>query len=73
MPPFDEPSCCRRLAKVCENNLYDHDPYDPDQRHDDPAVQELIREGWLGVWDAPISVADLVNAVRIVRKVDRQS
>lgn len=45
--------------------------YDPNQSHGDPAVQQLINEGWLGVWDEPISVADLENAVRIVRSADR--
>ncbi|MFY1686543.1 hypothetical protein [Plantactinospora sp. WMMB782] len=48
----------------------DLDPYDPDQSHDDPAVQILIHEGWLGVWDHPIGVTDLENGVRQVRTAD---
>lgn len=46
------------------------DPYDPDQTHDDPAVQALIHNGWLGVWDHPIEVADLEAGVRQVRAAD---
>ena len=53
--------------------MSDIDPYDPDQTHDDPAVQKLISEGWLGVWDRPIEVADLENAVRQVREADAKS
>lgn len=47
-----------------------NDPYDPNQTHDDPAVQVLIHDGWLGEWDAPISVADLENAAKSVRTAD---
>lgn len=40
--------------------------------HEDPAVQKLIDEGWLGEWDQPINVQDLVNAVRLVRETDEK-
>jgi hypothetical protein len=46
------------------------DPHDPDQNHNDPAVQALIHDGWLGTWDAPISVSDLENAAKLVRAAD---
>jgi hypothetical protein len=46
------------------------DPYDPGQKHADPAVEALIKDGWLGIWDHPIEVEDLENAVRLVRSVD---
>jgi hypothetical protein len=38
--------------------------------HEDPAVQALINDGWLGEWDYPIEVGDLVNAVAVVRAAD---
>lgn len=41
---------------------------DDDPKHDDPAVQALIDDGWLGEWDYPITVQDLVNVVRMVRE-----
>lgn len=43
---------------------------DPDQTHADPAVQALIHDGWLGIWDYPTTVDDLVNAVALVRRTD---
>lgn len=42
----------------------------PTTRHPDPAVQMLIDGAWLGVWDEPITVDDLVQAVRLIRQVD---
>jgi hypothetical protein len=39
-------------------------------KHEDPAVQALIDNGWLGTWDWPIEVGDLVEAVRLVREAD---
>lgn len=44
------------------------DPQFP--KHDDPAVNALIQDGWLGHWDSPITVGDLENAVALVRRSD---
>lgn len=38
----------------------------------DPAVQALIDAGWLGEWDGPVTVEDLVRTVQIVRDVDKK-
>lgn len=47
---------------------------DPDSvRHPDPAVQALINGAWLGRWDEPITVGDLVSAVNTVRTTDRRA
>lgn len=40
--------------------------------HPDPAVQALINDGWLGTWEYPVSVDDIVSAVGLVRQFDRQ-
>lgn len=45
---------------------------DENPKHEDPAVQALIDDGWLGEWDYPITVDDLVNAVRLVRETDEK-
>lgn len=38
----------------------------------DPGVQALIDAGWLGEWDGPITVDDLVRTVKIVRNADKK-
>lgn len=45
---------------------------DESPKHEDPAVQALIDDGWVGEWGYPISVQDLVNAVRLVRETDQK-
>ncbi|RKR92722.1 hypothetical protein BDK92_7200 [Micromonospora pisi] len=47
--------------------MSDQDPHNPDQTHPDPAVQALIDAAWLGQWDVPVTVDDLVTAARLVR------
>ncbi len=48
-----------------------NDYIDGNAKHDDPAVQALIDNSWLGEWEGPITVEDLEAAVRLVRKADR--
>lgn len=42
-------------------------------KHDDPAVQALINDGWLGGWEEPISLWHLEQAVRLVRQADKKA
>lgn len=42
-------------------------------KHDDPAVQALIDDGWLGDWEEPITLWHLEQAARLVREADKKA